>query len=523
MDRCLVTEETRAVTRLQSVEVTRGEHGDGLEVGRSDAERPEELRRLVLRGVAWKGISQVGIQLTRIGVAVAIARILAPQEYGVAAMALVFSGFVLIFSDLALGQALVQRLSLTHADKATAFWTSVVAGAVFTAVGLAVAAPIARFFGEPRLDAMIMVLSLTFLVSAAGTTQSALLVREMNFRALELRELAATFVGASAAIAGALAGLGAWAIVTQQLAATMTTTLLVWFYSSWRPTATFSGASLRRFAGFSANMLGTQTLVQLRVATPNAVIGRVLGAPALGVYTLAYNVILLPFNRIATPISQVLFPAMSRIQEDRSRLADYWRRSIRLLAAFVMPALVGLIIVAPELVATVLGDDWDRAVPVIQLLAFVGLLQTLQFLNPIVLQTLDQTSLLFKWSIFSFAASVVALVAGLRWGIVGVAAAFAISAVVTESLYAWLTARLLGVRLARLAGDLAGVIQATATMAAAVLATRVTLLETGGGATERLVAEVAVGLVVYAAMCAWRARPLIEELRGLRRPAAARP
>jgi O-antigen/teichoic acid export membrane protein len=482
-----------------------------------------DVRRLILGGIAWKGASQVGIQLTRVAVAVVVARILAPDEYGIAGMALVFSGFVLIFSDLALGQALVQRLSLTEPDKATAFWTSIAAGATFALVGVALAAPIADFFGEPRLEAMVMVLSVTFVVSAAGTTQSALLVREMNFRALELREIAATLVGAAAAVAGALAGLGAWAIVSQQLAATATTTALVWAYSPWRPTATFSGASLRRFAGFSANMLGTQTLTQLRVATPNAVIGRALGAPALGVYTLAYNVILLPFNRVAVPISQVLFPAMARIQDDRERLAGYWLRSIRLLAALVMPALVGLIVVTPDFVAAVLGKDWEEAVPVIRLLAAVGLLQTLQFLNPIVLQTLDRTSLLFRWSILSFAVAIVALAVGVRWGIVGVAAAFAVSAAVTETAYAWLTARLLGIPPVRVVRDLAGVAQATAAMAIAATATRAALLEAGAGPATRLAGAALVGAVVYVGACLWRARPLVEELRGLRRPAPARP
>lgn len=476
----------------------------------------EGLQPLVLRGIAWKGIGQIGIQTTRLVVALALARILAPEEYGIAGMALVFGSFILIFSDLALGQAIVQRRSLTAEDKATAFWTSVGAGTAFTLVGIGLAGPVADFFDEPRLRPMIMVLSLNFLISSIGTTQSALLVREMAFRGLEIREIAAAAAGAVTAITVALAGFGAWAIITQQLAVSIVSTLLVWLYSSWRPTRRFSMERLRGLAGYTANVFGTNTVTQLRATTDNVLIGRFLGAPALGAYALAYNIILVPFNRIAVPVAQVLFPAMSRIQDDPGLVAVYWRRSMRMLGAFAMPALVGLTLVAPDFVPVVLGEKWTDAVPVIQLLALVGLLQTLQFLNPAVLQALDRTSLLFRWSLVSYAVAVIAFVIGLHWGIVGVAAAFLVAASITEPTFAWLTGRLVGVGVGTLARDLAGVAQATIAMAGAVLVTRLWLVDAGFGASARLAAGVPIGALVYLGVCYWRAPGVVEEARRLR-------
>lgn len=481
----------------------------------------ERFRTLIISGIAWKGIGQIGIQLTRLAVALALARILAPEAYGVAGMALVFAGFVLIFSDLSMGQAIVQRRELGDVDKATAFWISTAAGATFTVAGVALSGAVAAFFDEPELQPMIAVLSLSFLISSVGTTQSALLVREMAFRALEIREIAATAAGAATAIGVALAGGGAWAIIAQQLTVSVTSTALVWLYSTWRPSARFSGASVRNLAGFTANMLGTNTLTQLRSTTDNALIGRFLGASSLGAYALAYNMILVPFNRVAVPVAQVLFPALSRIQEDPALIAAYWRRAIRLLGALAMPALVGLIVVAPDFVAVALGPRWKDAVPVIQLLGLVGLLQTLQFLNPIVLQALDHTSLLLRWTLASYGAAVVAFVIGLQWGITGVAAAFAISAAITEPTYAWITGRLIGVRLSHLARDLSGTAQATAALAAAALTARVLLLETGLPVWVRLLVEVALGAAVFALVFTWRARSIIDEVRMLRTPAAA--
>src|SRR4030095_847686 len=132
-------------------------------------------------------------------------------------------------------------------------------------------------------------------------------------------------------------------------------------------------------------------LTYLRPITDNLLIGRFLGASALGTYVLAYNIVLLPFGRIAEPLAQVLFPALSRIRDEPAQIATYWLRAARLLSALAMPALLGLTVLAPDFVDVVLGPRWASAIPVIQLLAAVGLLQTLQFLNPVILQTLERT------------------------------------------------------------------------------------------------------------------------------------
>src|SRR5438309_4310101 len=109
------------------------------------------IRGRVLRGVAWKGMSQLFLQVSRAAVAVVLARLLAPHDFGLAAMVLVFASLVLVFSDLALGSALVQRPLVTEEDRATVFWTSIAAGTVFTLLGVASAGPIAHFYGEPSV------------------------------------------------------------------------------------------------------------------------------------------------------------------------------------------------------------------------------------------------------------------------------------------------------------------------------------------------------------------------------------
>lgn len=480
-------------------------------------ESADNLRSRILSGLAWKVASQIFSQGSRIAVALVLARLLTPHDYGLAAMVLAFSALVIIFADLALGAALVQRENLTEADRSTVFWTSAAVGAVFTLVGVALSGPIASFYGEPDVRPLFAAFSLSFLVTALGTTQSALLSREMAFRSLELRIMAGTAVGGVVGIWLALEGYGAWAIIGQQLSIAAVSTTLLWVFSPWRPRFVFSTATLKDFWGFSGSIFGTRLLFYLNRNADNVLIGRFLGPAALGVYAVAYNVMLAPLSRIAQPVVEVLFPAFSRMQDDKPRMASAWLRGNRLIGALTIPGMLGLIVVAPEFVNVVLGKRWEEATIVIQILAWVGLLQSLQRLNSSVLMACGRARTLLWYSVVVLVASLAAFVFGLQWGIVGVATAYAVSSTFVESYYTWLTARALDVSPWALARSLSGVIQASLGMLACVLFARFLLVDQGVGEAVRLILLSALGAVTFAVLCWWRAPEVLGELRGLRR------
>ena len=392
------------------------------------------------------------------------------------------------------------------------FWTGTAVGVALTCAGIALAGPLARFYGEPEVKPLFAVLSLSFVVAALGTTQSALFLRAMDYRRLELRRIAAGVVSSAIAIAIAVAGFGAWAIVGQQVAYACCETALIWFISPWRPSFSFSFPSLRSFAGFSGSVFGQNTLYYITRNVDNVLIGRFLGAPALGAYALAYNVMLAPFNHITAPLQQVLFPALSRMQDDPKRLADVWIRVTRLVAAIAMPALVGLVVVAPDFVSTVLGDQWSSAIPVIRILAVVGLIQALQHLNGEILYALDKAGIFFRFTIFWAIASVIAFGVGVQWGIVGVAACYAVTSVIVEPVSAYLTSRALDIPLRRFVVALSGVAQAAALMGVAVFALRMLLIELGVPAFVRLILVVIAGVALYVPACRWRAPEVVTEV-----------
>jgi O-antigen/teichoic acid export membrane protein len=475
-----------------------------------------ELRALVQRGLAWKFASQVFLQGSRIVVAVVLARLLSPHDYGLATMVLVFSSLVLVFSDVALGAALIQRRRLSEQDRSTVFWASLAVGAGFTLLGVAMSGPIASFYGEPKVRPLFAALSLGFFVNSLATTQEALLVREMRFRSLELRMMIGTAAGAAAGISVATAGYGAWAIIVQQLAIAAVSTALIWIVSPWRPRFVFSLVSLRDLGSFSGNVFGQRLLYYLHRNADNLLIGRFVGAAALGAYGFAYNVMLVPFSRVAGPLQEVLFPTFSRMQDEPERMAGIWIRATRLVATISIPCLLGLTIVAPDFVHVALGGRWHAAGPLIQILAWVGLLQSLQTLNSNILQALDRTATLFRYSLVFFSLHLCAFVIGLHWGVVGIAAAYAVSSTLVEPLYAWITCRALGVSPWVLLRSLAGIAESAVLMAGAVLAVRLALVHASVPALDRLFVTIATGAAVFVPCSLWRAPEVLAELRLLR-------
>jgi len=477
--------------------------------------RPETtptLRQQVVSGVGWKIATVAVVQVTRIVVGVILARLLVPRDFGLASMALLFVGVASVFTDLSFGQALIARREITERDRSTAFWTTVAAGALCAGAGVAAAPLVADFFSTPAVSHLFAVTSILFLITSFSSTQIALLTREMQFRSLQLREMAGTVLGGVVGVVLAFSGLGAWALVVQALTAEGVSLVLVWRFSSWRPRMTWSSESFRRLGGFAGKTSGARVLGYVNLNADNFLIARFLGAAPLGVYSVAYNVMFAPIARIAAPIQQVLFPAFALIAADRPRAGGAWLRGSRIVAAITVPAFVGLAVVAPDFVPVVLGHRWHKAIPVLQLLCIAGLAQSLQTLNHSMLQALDRAGALLAFMIFSATLTVSAFAIGLHWGVVGVAAGFAVARTTALPVFTTIVARAAQTPVLAFAGAVRPVLEVSAAMGALALGLRLGLEAAGASAGLRLVAVVLVGAAVYLGLLARREPGLVREI-----------
>lgn len=469
------------------------------------------LRALVVSGVSWKALSQVAVQALGVATTLTLVRLLRPEDIGEANMALIFASLAFLLADVGLSTALVQRRTITDTDCSTVFWSNAALGVVLTGAGVALAPTIASLYGRPQVAPLFAVLSFTFLFTALGATQGALLIREMRFRSLELRTIVGTAVSTVVAIVVAVLGYGPWAIIVQTLTNSGVSTLLLWRSSSWRPRLVFSVISLRSLLGFGSFIFAGGLVSYVERNADSFLVGRVLGSSALGAYTVVYNVMLVPMTKLANPLKDVFFPALSA-SRDSDNLGSIWLRLTSVVGLVCLPAMIGLIVVAPDFVTVVLTRKYESAVPVLRVLAVVGILQPLAAQTTTLLQALGNARTVFRLGVLTSALSVAGFAAGLHWGIRGVASGYLVANVLVFPFYVRVGAIASGVRVRKLAADLSGITGAALTMALAVYAMRTTLLGVVGPSL-RLAILVPAGAAIYLLLVRWWASDLTEEVR----------
>ena len=479
------------------------------------------FRSLVISGFAWSLGGNVVLQAFRIAFAIALARFLTPHEYGLAGMALVFSTLVMAFSDLSLGVGLVQRKEISEEDRSTVFWTSVAAGIALTAGGIALSGPLASFYGEPDVQPLFAAVAISFVIGSLGATHAALLHRDMNFRSITIRVTSTAFLGGLTGVVAAAAGAGAWALIYQTLVVAVVSTTLLWLAHPWRPKLLFSFRSLRDLGGFGARIFGVRVLEYARLNGDKLLVGRMLGPAALGVYTVAFNIHLLPISRFVVAIQDTLLPALSRLQDERQRLAAVWLKATRLVAAILVPTLLGLVVVAPDLIPVLLGDRWSDVAPLLQIMAAGVIVLSVSALSFQVLTALDRTSTLMRFSGVEVGLLLAALAIGVQWGLTGVAFAYALVHLPTRTFLAWLTTRAVGIQFGTYLRSVSGVVQAALPMLAVIATLRYVLVDADVAPWARLLLVVAAGIAIYVPLCLWRVPEIREELARLKRRRAA--
>ena len=345
---------------------------------RSDT-RPKTrgLSHSILGGLFWTLVGTGGQAVLRLLVLVILARLLTPADFGVVSAALVVVGFTTIFSQLGVGPAVVQRPDLEAVHLRAGFTLSLLFGSLTTVLICMLAPATASFFHIPELTPVVRVLSVVFLVSGTSVVAESLMQRDMQFRRLAVINLVAFGAGYGAVGVGlALMGWGVWALVGAQLAQTVLKTgisLIVRPHQMRLSLQRRASGDLMYFGGgFTVARIGNYLASQL----DNLVVGRWLGAAALGIYGRAYQLMAAPAMFLGEILDRVLFPAMVTVQDQPERLGAAYRRSIALIALLMLPVSVVLVILAPEVVRVLLGPGWTEVVAPFQIFAAGLLLRT---------------------------------------------------------------------------------------------------------------------------------------------------
>lgn len=386
------------------------------------------LTRAVVSGTLWIMVGTGGRAVVRIGTLAILARLLEPAIFGQMAAALVIVQISEAIGFIGLAPAIVQRKIVTRLDLATAQTAALFLASVLAIGNFLLASVTASALGLPELESVIQVISLIFLLHGFQSLARARLERELAFkRAAKIEVFIALLGNSCVAIPLAYAGWGIWSLVAAQFAQALLSLLaLSWFYPPI-PSLAFHWASAKelfRFGGgFSLGMLFNRIADQIDYA----IVSRYLGPAALGFYSRAYQLMAEPAKNLTTAMSSVLFPALSRIQDEPERLYSAYRRS---LAASVVPLAVASVFawfLAAHLILILLGKNWIEAVEPFKWLAVALLPRAANRINGAILKATGRV-FVFAGVQFLFASAVaLAAYVGVTWGITGVAKTVAVA------------------------------------------------------------------------------------------------
>ena len=406
------------------------------------------------RGLLWTGGAQVASQTVHVAIRLLLATLLLPEHFGLVAMAMTFLGVTALITDLGLGNALVQRSEITDLHRSAAFWLTFAFSLALFALFFA-AAPLAGwFYREPAVVPVLRALSLTLLLAAPETAFSALLLRDLDFRSLGVRQLASTVVAGSVGITAAVLGAGVWALVLHALLQPAISSTILALRVRWLPGRTSRDAA-RELWSFGRWVAGARLLNYANRNADNLLIGRFLGAGALGLYAFSYQAVLLPLMYVARPVAAVSFPSFAQIQGDPERCASVYLRTIDLVTLVAWPIAALSAAAAPAAIPLIVGVEWAGAAPIFQVLSGVAVLHTFMNLSSPLLDALGHSRIGFLWTAFNLPVNVIGFVVGLRWGAQGVAAGLLAAACILAPVHTGMVTRLVPVNPWALAGVLA--------------------------------------------------------------------
>lgn len=383
------------------------------------------IRQRTLSGLGWSGATQILEEVLRFGFSVILARLLSPRDFGLIGIVLVFTGFASIFSHMGLGASLIQKRAVSDRHLNSVFWVNVAAGALLTILFGLTAPLIARFYKEPLLRLLTATIALNLILSSLNVVQNALLVRSLNFRTKFWIGSVSLLVSGIVAIVLAINGAGVWSLVGQSITSTAIQVAVMWRLSSWRPRLSFDLSAFRELMHFGGNLMASRIVHYWGGNVDTLVIGRLLGSSVLGIYNLADKLMRLSVNNVTGITTAVMFPALSKMQDEVESVKRTYLRATRMIALLTFPMMIGLSILAEPAILVVYGDKWQESIRIVQVLCFSGMAQSIYSTGSWIFLSRGRTDIIFGWGIYTTLIRVVGVLVGAHWGgIMGVAWAY---------------------------------------------------------------------------------------------------
>jgi O-antigen/teichoic acid export membrane protein len=386
------------------------------------------LRKQAASGARWTAVSTIATTLFQFLQLAILARLLSTTDFGLMSMIMVVLGFTQAYADMGISNAIIHHQDATRDQLSSLYWLNILVSVIVFIVILSISPLIIGFFKEPKLAVLLPWAAIVFLITPIGQQFQILLQKELSFRPLAIIEASGALMGSITAIGFAFGGAGVFSLILGQLAnsTVKSISLASIGFRRWRPKLRFKKEDIRGYVGFGLFQMGEKSINYFSANVDYLIIGRCLGADVLGVYTLAYQLVVVPLTKINPILTRVAFPIFAKIQNDTDLLQRGFLAISRMLAYISFPLLIGLGVTSPLIIPVCFGEKWMLCVPLIQVLVIVGMVKTL--LNPTgaVYLAKGRADIGFYWNLFVALVNTLVFWVAVKYSVHYVAGSYAI-------------------------------------------------------------------------------------------------
>ena len=375
------------------------------------------LKQKTISGLLWSFIDSFASLGISFIIGIILARLLSPKEFGLIGMLTIFIAISQSFIDSGFRQALIRKQDCTQADYSTVFYFNIVVGVLCYILLFAFAKSIGDFFHEPILKDLIRVLGLGLIINSLTIIQSTLLTKRIDFKLQAKISVISSIISGLISIYMAFTGWGVWSLVALTLVRYTISSLLLWFWSKWKPILCFSSRSFTELFSFGSKLLVSGLIDTIYRNVYYIVIGKYFAAAELGYYTRADQFQSLPSSNLQGIIGRVSFPVLLTIQGNIPILREAYKKIIKSTMFITFVLMLGMAAIAKPMVLTLIGEKWEPCVIYLQMLCFVGMFYPLHALNLNMLQVQGRSDLFLRLEIIKKALAIPIIVIGIIWGI----------------------------------------------------------------------------------------------------------
>ena len=353
----------------------------------------------IISSLIWKFLERIGIQGTQFIVSIVLARLLAPENFGLIAIVTIIISIANVFIQSGLGTALIQKKDADDLDFSSVFYASLsLATIIYT--GIFFTTPlIAQFYNNDELIPIIRVLTLTLFIGVFSSIQYAYVARNMMFKKLFFRSMGSIIPSSIVGISLAFAGFGVWALVAQQLFSASLSVIILWFTVPWRPRLSFSFQRLGKLFSFGWKLLLSSILDTIYSQIQGIVIGKMFSPTSLAFYDRGSHFPYIIVNNINNSIQAVMLPSLAAYQDDRPQVKKMMRRAIVTSSFLIIPMMAGLAAIAEPLVLVLLGEKWLPCVPFVRIFCFFYAFYPIHTSNLSAINALGRSDIFLKLEI----------------------------------------------------------------------------------------------------------------------------